>query len=44
MNTMPRINKSAVPTQSDEERAILDGIAKATVKNFTVDEDGFAWA
>ena len=22
----------------------LDGIAKATVKTFTLDEDGFAWA
>ncbi len=29
MNTMPRINKSAVPTQTDEEKAILDIIVKS---------------
>ncbi len=22
----------------------LDGIAKATIRNFTIDEDGFVWA
>ena len=29
MTAMPRIDKSAVPTQSDEERAILDIIVKS---------------
>lgn len=29
MNTMPRIDKTAVPTQSDEEKAILDIIVKS---------------
>ena len=29
MTAMPRINKSAVPTQTDEEKAILDIIVKS---------------